>query len=133
MAEIPKKYKAVVYDEPGKVSTKVVELDMPEPGPGQVLINLTHSGVCHSDLGVMTNRWAALPAPTQAGQVGGHEGVGKVVKLGPGAEQSTVKVGDRVGIKWVSILESDALYNLVLTRAIGQCHLWILPSLSERP
>jgi len=50
----------------------------------------------------MTNSWAILPHPTQAGQVGGHEGVGKVVKLGPGAETSTIKVGDRVGIKWIS-------------------------------
>lgn len=49
--EIPKKHKAVIYDEPGKISTKLVELDTPEPGPGEVLINLTHSGVCHSDLG----------------------------------------------------------------------------------
>lgn len=48
VGELPKKYKAVVYDEPGKVSTKVVDLDMPEPGPGEVLVNLTHSGVCHS-------------------------------------------------------------------------------------
>nr|POE89288.1 alcohol dehydrogenase 2 [Quercus suber] len=104
MAELPKKYKAVVYDEPGKISTKIVELDMPEPGAGEVLINLSHSGVCHSDLGVMTNRWAGLPYPTQAGQVGGHEGVGKVVKMGPGTESSTVKVGDRVGIKWISAI-----------------------------
>lgn len=37
---IPKKYKAVVYDQPGKLSTKVVELDVPEPGHGEVLINL---------------------------------------------------------------------------------------------
>jgi len=43
-----------------------------------------------------------LPFPTQPGQVGGHEGVGKIVKLGPGAESSGLKVGDRVGIKWVS-------------------------------
>jgi propanol-preferring alcohol dehydrogenase len=99
MVDIPKKYKAVVYDEPGKVSTKVVELDTPEPGPGEVLVNLTHSGVCHSDFGVMTNRWAALPAPTQAGQVGGHEGIGKIVKMGPGTEAAAVKVGSRVGIK----------------------------------
>lgn len=40
MAEIPKKHKAVVYDEPGKISTKVVELDTPEPGPGEVLVNM---------------------------------------------------------------------------------------------
>ncbi|KIW06511.1 uncharacterized protein PV09_02944 [Verruconis gallopava] len=99
--ELPKTYKAAVYDQPGKISTKIVDLEMPEPGPGEVLINLTHSGVCHSDLGVMTCSWRALPFPTPAGQVGGHEGVGTVVKLGPGAE-SICKIGDRVGIKWLS-------------------------------
>lgn len=35
-------------------------------------------------------------------QVGGHEGVGEIVKLGPGAENAGVKVGDRVGIKWLA-------------------------------
>ncbi|KAF2090275.1 GroES-like protein [Saccharata proteae CBS 121410] len=103
-SDLPQKYKAAIYDKPGSISTKIVELDMPEPGAGEVLINLTHSGVCHSDLGVMMNSWAGLPFPTQEGQVGGHEGVGKVVKLGPGSENSTVKVGDRVGIKWISAI-----------------------------
>jgi propanol-preferring alcohol dehydrogenase len=41
----------------------------------------------------------AVPYPTQPGQVGGHEGVGIVHKLGPGSENSRVKLGDRVGIK----------------------------------
>lgn len=40
MVEIPKKQKAVVFDQPGTVSTKVVEIDVPEPGSGEVLINL---------------------------------------------------------------------------------------------
>ncbi|KAL4910784.1 alcohol dehydrogenase 2 [Aspergillus multicolor] len=100
--EIPKKAKAIIYDNPGTVSTKVVEVDVPEPGDNEVLINLTHSGVCHSDFGIMTNTWKMLPYPTQPGQVGGHEGVGKVVKLGAGAEASGLKIGDRVGIKWIS-------------------------------
>jgi threonine dehydrogenase-like Zn-dependent dehydrogenase len=43
--------------------------------------------------------WRIMPYPTQAGQVGGHEGVGVVVKMGPGADKSNVKLGDRVGIK----------------------------------
>lgn len=47
-----------------------------------------------------------VPYPTQAGQVGGHEGVGIVQKLGPGSENSHVKVGDRVGIKVSSSQES---------------------------
>ena len=63
-------------------------------------------------------QWAGLPYPTQPGQVGGHEGVGKVVKLGPGSEQfSTVKVGDRVGVKWISA-------------ACGSCREFV-PSYSE--
>lgn len=101
-AELPKKYKAAVYDKPGTISTKIEELDMPEPGAGEVLINLTHSGVCHSDMGVMMNAWSILPFPTQAGQVGGHEGVGKIVKMGPATDNSAVKLGDRVGIKWMA-------------------------------
>ncbi|KAJ5491424.1 Alcohol dehydrogenase 2 [Penicillium diatomitis] len=100
--DVPQKQKAVVYDQPGTVSTKVVEIDVPEPGAGEVLINLTHSGVCHSDYGIMTNTWKMLPFPTPPGQVGGHEGVGKIVKLGAGTESSGLKIGDRVGIKWVA-------------------------------
>jgi len=38
--DIPKKYKAVVYDKPGSISTKIEELDTPEPGPGDVLVRL---------------------------------------------------------------------------------------------
>jgi propanol-preferring alcohol dehydrogenase len=52
----------------------------------------------------MTNTWKLMPYPTPEGQVGGHEGVGKIVKMGPGAEASSggLKVGDRVGIKWMA-------------------------------
>ena len=65
-------------------------------------------------------QWAGLPYPTQPGQVGGHEGVGKVVKLGPGSEQfSTVKVGDRVGVKWISA-------------ACGSCRELFRPTLSRK-
>jgi len=53
-------------------------------------------------MGIMTNSWRVLPYPTPEGQVGGHEGVGVVHKLGPGADQSKIKLGDRVGIKWVA-------------------------------
>lgn len=49
----------------------------------------------------MMNAWPSFPAPTPKDQVGGHEGVGKIVKLGPGAEIYR-KVGDRVGIKWIA-------------------------------
>jgi len=38
--DIPRKYKACVYDKPGTISTKIEELDTPEPGPGDVLVRL---------------------------------------------------------------------------------------------
>jgi len=50
----------------------------------------------------MTCSWQSLPYPTPKGQVGGHEGVGKIVKLGPGSEREGIKIGDRVGIKWMA-------------------------------
>ena len=48
----------MIYDNPGSISTKIEEIDTPKPGVGEVLVNLTHSGVCHSDMGVMSNAWA---------------------------------------------------------------------------
>jgi alcohol dehydrogenase, propanol-preferring len=39
--EIPKQHKAAIYDKPGTVSTKIVTVDTPDPGPGEVLINLS--------------------------------------------------------------------------------------------
>ncbi|MCJ1264926.1 hypothetical protein MMC22_004801 [Lobaria immixta] len=83
-APLPRQYKACVYDTPGKISVKIEMRDVPEPGPGE---------------------WPALPHPNQPGQIGGHEGVGEVVKLGSAvADQTTVKIGDRVGVKWVSAI-----------------------------
>lgn len=38
--DIPKKYKAIIYDKPGTISTKVEELDTPEPGAGDVLVRM---------------------------------------------------------------------------------------------
>ncbi|KAF4120029.1 alcohol dehydrogenase, propanol-preferring [Geosmithia morbida] len=102
MASIPKKHQAMIYDKPGSVSTKMVEVDTPNPGPGEVLIKISHSGVCHSDLSVMLNAWPVLPPlPTDA-QVGGHEGVGIIVKFGPSCDKSHLELGARVGIKWVA-------------------------------
>ena len=54
-AAVPKMHKACVYDKPGSCSIAVREVETPEPGPGEVLVELTHSGVCHSDYGIMMN------------------------------------------------------------------------------
>lgn len=38
--DIPKKFKAIVYDKPGTISTKIEEHDTPEPAAGEVLVRL---------------------------------------------------------------------------------------------
>jgi propanol-preferring alcohol dehydrogenase len=50
-------------------------------------------------------------------QVGGHEGVGIIVKMGPGTQGSAVKVGDRVGIKWLAAICGSCRTYHTLTRA----------------
>ncbi|RWA05134.1 hypothetical protein EKO27_g9978 [Xylaria grammica] len=108
---IPATHKACVYDQPGTCSIAIRDVPTPEPGANEVLVKLTHSGICHSDHGINLPRpqWRTLPFPTQPGQVGGHEGLGHIVKLGAGSEKAGVKVGDRVGIKWVSSAVSQAI------------------------
>ncbi|KAG9229957.1 alcohol dehydrogenase [Amylocarpus encephaloides] len=92
--------KAAVYTEPGTLGIGIQDLEKPSPGVGQVLVKLTHSGVCHSDLAICKQSWPILPFPTPKDQVGGHEGVGEVVELGVGVTEP--KIGARVGIKWLS-------------------------------
>lgn len=92
-SKVPAFQKAMLYDKPGEISALLNTIKVPEPGPGEILVNLTHSGVCFSDLAVMTNSWGDI----SPGQVGGHEGVGTVVAFGSDTERFALKLGDRVG------------------------------------
>ncbi len=87
---------------------KEIELPTPEPTGTEVLLEVTHCGVCHSDLHIwegyydvgggqkmsLVDRGVTLPLAM------GHEIVGRVVKLGPDA--TGVKVGDlRIVFPWL--------------------------------
>jgi S-(hydroxymethyl)glutathione dehydrogenase / alcohol dehydrogenase len=78
---------AVAYE----VGQPLVLEDLPVPGlgPRDVLVRLTASGICHTDLNVI-NGLSALPLPI----VPGHEGCGIVEEAGP--EVRRARVGDRV-------------------------------------
>ncbi len=72
------------------------ELDVPTPGPGQILVKTEACGVCHTDLHARNGDWPVKPTlPFTPG----HEGIGRVVALGAGVK--TVKEGDRVGVPWL--------------------------------
>jgi S-(hydroxymethyl)glutathione dehydrogenase/alcohol dehydrogenase len=72
----------------------VEELDLGEPGPGEVLVKMMASGVCHSDWHVVKGEWTQVPLPI----VLGHEGAGIVESLGPNV--TGVQPGDHVILSW---------------------------------
>jgi propanol-preferring alcohol dehydrogenase len=73
----------------------LVERAEPEPGPGQVLVQVEACGVCRTDLHLAAGELPLRRSPI----VLGHEVVGRVVALGSGVERFSV--GDRVGIAWL--------------------------------
>jgi propanol-preferring alcohol dehydrogenase len=69
---------------------------VPEPGPGQVVVRIEASGLCHTDIHAANGDWPVKPTPPF---VPGHEGVGIVERLGDGVTK--VREGDRVAIPWL--------------------------------
>lgn len=67
----------------------VEEITIREPGPGEVLVQVAHCGVCHSDLSVLNG---SFPAPVPI--VLGHEAAGVIEEVGPGV--TMVAPGDHV-------------------------------------
>ncbi len=85
--------KAVQYTTIGELPV-VADIDIPEPGPGQVRLKITAAGLCHSD-------WFVMGLPAEAYSFGlpltlGHEGAGIVDKVGDGV--TAVAVGDDVAV-----------------------------------
>ncbi|WP_038471090.1 alcohol dehydrogenase AdhP [Arthrobacter sp. PAMC 25486] len=95
---------AAVVKEFGTALT-VEEYPLPTPGPGQALVKLISSGVCHTDLHAAEGDWPVQPSPPF---VPGHEGVGDVVALGEGV--TSLAVGDRVGNAWLWTACGDCEY-----------------------
>ncbi len=72
------------------------ELDIPELKPGQVLVDMSYSGICQSQL----NEWHGKKGPDRfLPHTLGHEGAGKVLATGKGVTK--VKKGDKVVITWI--------------------------------
>jgi propanol-preferring alcohol dehydrogenase len=75
---------------------QIEEVAVPEPGPGQVLVRMETSGLCHTDIHAAHGDWPVRPTPPFTP---GHEGVGIVEALGDGVTQR--QLGDRVAIAWL--------------------------------
>ena len=101
--------RAMQLAAPGPVAEaplRLVELPVPEPGPGQVLLRVLACGVCRTDLHILEGE---LP-PHRSPVVPGHQIVAEVVGLGLGAQSIApggdpgappLALGDRVGVPWL--------------------------------
>jgi alcohol dehydrogenase, propanol-preferring len=83
--------RAMVLDSPGR-PLRPAELDAPEPGPGELLLEVAACGVCRTDLHILDGELAEPKLPL----VQGHQIVGRVVRGG-----RRHAPGDRVGVPWL--------------------------------
>ena len=87
--EIPAIQKALQYLEHGdpQAVLSLVEIPVPEPGSGEVLIEMQASPIHPSDLGLIMGSYGRPRIPPA---IAGREGVGTVVKVGPGVDAKIV-------------------------------------------
>jgi len=83
--------RGIVAREVGKAAP-IERIVLDDPGPGEVLVRILASGVCHTDLHFQLGSIGTLPI------LMGHEGAGVVEAVGAGVE--TPKVGDYVVLAW---------------------------------
>jgi S-(hydroxymethyl)mycothiol dehydrogenase len=84
--------RGVVLGEAGSVALEEITVD--QPGPGEVLVRIEATGVCHSDLHVIEEDGWHHPLPVLLG----HEGAGTVEAVGEGV--AGLAEGDRVVLGW---------------------------------
>jgi alcohol dehydrogenase, propanol-preferring len=85
---------------------RLAELPIQMPGPGQVLLKVHACGVCHTDLHIQNGELAHPKLPL----VLGHQIVGTIVELGPGAQR--FKTRERVGVPWLGATDGTCRYCL---------------------
>jgi propanol-preferring alcohol dehydrogenase len=90
-----KMMKAAVVRQFGKPLT-IEEVPIPTPGPGEILLKIVATGVCHTDLHAADGDWPVKPSPPF---IPGHEGAGIVAAVGAGVK--LLKEGDTAGIAWL--------------------------------
>lgn len=105
--------KAIVVPTVG-ADWELRDVARPTVGDREVLVRILASGVCTNDVASTTGK---LPFPSCDPAVPGHEVVGEVVEVGPGA--SRWNLGDRVGVTWVRSGCGDCEYCKASPEATG--------------
>ncbi|KAE8443694.1 hypothetical protein EG329_001466 [Mollisiaceae sp. DMI_Dod_QoI] len=93
---LPTHHKTAVWvrEEDHKFHFQIEDAPVPSPGPQEVLVQISCTGVCGSDIALASGKLGPCT------RLLGHEGVGRVVALGSGISDAEVKIGTRVGVAW---------------------------------
>jgi propanol-preferring alcohol dehydrogenase len=81
--------------EPHSAPLKFMDMPVPVPGDGEVLVKVSACGVCHTELDEIEGR----TPPPQLPIIPGHQVVGHVTRRGAAARR--FEIGDRVGVAWI--------------------------------
>jgi propanol-preferring alcohol dehydrogenase len=107
--ELPATMKAMLLQRPRAVGERpldLVELPVPQPAAGEVLLRVLACGICHTDLHTVEGELQPHKSPV----VPGHQIVGEVVAFGPGAADvpaggdpaaAPLRLGERAGVPWL--------------------------------
>jgi propanol-preferring alcohol dehydrogenase len=95
--------RAMILDAPGQ-ALRAVDLPMPVPGAGHVLLRVRACGVCRTDLHIMDGELTEPVLPL----IPGHQIVGIVEANGPGAVRFAP--GVRVGVPWLGATDGTCTY-----------------------
>ena len=108
--------KACVLQSPAPIATNPLvfaDVPAPQPGNGEVLVRVSYCGVCRTDLHVIEGELAPRKSPV----IPGHQVIGVIEKLGPGARRFSL--GARVGIAWLH--HTDGTCKFCLSGAENLC------------
>lgn len=90
---VPASMEALVLLEPGRFEIR--EVDVPSPGPGEVLARVRAVSICGTDAHLIRGDYPGFWPPSFP-FIPGHEWAGEIAALGPGVERYGWAVGDRV-------------------------------------
>jgi len=76
---------------------ELMKVTLPPLRSTQVQVEMSHCGLCHTEIHMIDNDWGVTDYPL----VPGHEGFGIVSVVGSAVPAGTIEVGDEVGVGWI--------------------------------
>ena len=97
----------------GQTPVTLTSMSIPYLGPSELLVQLSHSGICATDVAIFSGKLGGADGITGFvnPHVGGHEGIGTIIAIGSAAEDGDAQeygsaggfqIGQRVGVRWTS-------------------------------